>query len=449
MSFINQEEIITFLKSASTLTLSTSINGLPSSTLVNYKLEQEEQGDGTIIIQVSENTVECNQLLFNKNCCLMSNTENKQIKIYGKAELLRTNTNYDNITEPNAQEKKFKIVPEKIVFVQNNKQKEYLNTSNMHLKTVKSNIATEFKFWFKITRAPFFTATIMPILLGLVLAWNLNNSFSIITGVLTLIAGILIHSGTNLANDFFDQRTDVLNENFTPFNGGSRTIQLRLATQEKILLSAITSFVLGISIVLWFVYKSKSIELFLLLVLGIFLAYFYTAGPLKLSHHGLGEVSNFLGYGPILTLSAWIIQVNKNYSMTDFYTVLYWSFVPGLLLTLILIINEFQDFDSDKLAGKKTLVVRIGKEKGRIFYVLVSFLTYFIILVGIIGTPSQSFFVLFSLAGILFIRQITKILKENLNKIDELLPANGLTVKNHLLTNLLLILGFIVTKLVI
>ena len=450
MSLSVQETINDYIKKHNVANLATTINGLPSITCLPYQTKIDKMGNEIITFKLLKNSIEYSQIEFNKNCCLVLGSDCEEMKIYGKAVLIEQCNIQEIFKEWNNSYGYLEIIPEKITLrIDNKKIETDFKQSGIQRETIISNVITEWRFWFRITRAPFFTATIMPILLGIVLAWVLTDSFSIEFTILTLTAGILIHAGTNLINDFYDQRTDNFNENVTPFNGGSQTIQLRLASQEKILFSAIMSFVLGIGIILVLIYEFQSLELLILLLCGIFLAYFYTAGPIKLSHHGLGEISNFLGYGPILTLSAWLIQRKGIYTVENFWIVLYWSFIPGLLLTLILIINEFQDFESDKFAGKRTLIVRIGKNKGKIFYNSVSILTYILILVGVILLPKYSLLGIVSLVGLYLFYRATAIISANVDKIEELLPANGLTVQNHSLTTLLLMIGFIATKVII
>lgn len=438
------------IKKNNILSLATSLNGLPSVSLVQYTYQNNQHGIDSIFFALEKTSIENNQILFNKNCSFIIGRISNPVKIYGRALVLNRQESLLIFSYYDEKMAYYKIKIESIT-LNDNFITLYpdCNSNNDLFFSLKSNIKTEIQFWFKITRAAFFTATIMPILLGIVLSYILIHSFSPEFSILTLLAGLFIHSGTNLINDFFDQRTDNLNENFTSFNGGSRTIQQRLASQEKVLASAITSFMLGILIVLFIVIDLQSRELFILLLMGLFLAFFYSAKPLKLSHHGLGELSNFLGYGPILTIASFIIQSNNSYTVTNLLIVFYWSFVPGLLLVLILLINEFQDYDSDKISGKKTLIVRIGKNKGKFIYNLISILNYVMICFGIFLFYKFSALVVISFVGLILVYKTSKILNSHIDKVEELLPANALTVENHLLTNLLLIIGFLFSNLII
>lgn len=448
MSLITQELVSNYVTTTEKIFLSTAVNGLPSGNFVSYKVVNDESGGEKIYFKILKNSISFRQLFFNKNCSLVLGSENKQLKLYGKACVIDSSKISKIFSENDEKFGYFKFLIDSHEEEQDGKQ--ITSTSKplkLSRKLIFSNVTSELAFWVRITRAPFFTATIIPILLGVVLAWVLTGSFNAEYAALTLIAGIFIHSGTNLINDFHDQNADFSNTNFTPFNGGSRIIQLRLATQEKILVSALLSFTVGALIVLSFIYILNSLELLLLLIAGMFLAYFYSAKPFRLSHNGLGEISNFLGYGPVLTLSSWLIQTRNIYTINQIFDVLYWSLIPGLLLVLILLINEFQDYEADKQANKRTLVVRIGKKKSKYLFNIINIVTYVIILLGVILFPYASAGVI-AILGVIIFYKASKILDKNKDKIIELLPANGLTVKNHLLTNILLIIGFIIPKLV-
>ncbi len=63
------------------------------------------------------------------------------------------------------------------------------------------------KLYLMELRAPFFTATIVPILLGTAIAFNLNYSINWLYFALTLLGGLLLHGGANVINDYFDHKS--------------------------------------------------------------------------------------------------------------------------------------------------------------------------------------------------------------------------------------------------
>jgi 1,4-dihydroxy-2-naphthoate octaprenyltransferase len=78
----------------------------------------------------------------------------------------------------------------------------------------------------RATRAPFLTATFVPVLLGLAVAAR-AGVFDVVTAVITLVAAVAVHLGLNVANDVFDTLQGADGANLTPtrFSGGSRGLQ--------------------------------------------------------------------------------------------------------------------------------------------------------------------------------------------------------------------------------
>ena len=88
------------------------------------------------------------------------------------------------------------------------------------------------------------------------------------------------------------------------------------------------------------------------------MAYQYHAPPLKLSYRGFGELAVALCYGPLIALGTYLVQVRE---VSPGLTL---AALPlGLLIAGFLWVNEFPDYAADKSAGKKTLVVRLGRER--------------------------------------------------------------------------------------
>ncbi len=158
--------------------------------------------------------------------------------------------------------------------------------------------------WFNELRLPFATASIIPILLGSAIAWATTGMFLWDTFLLTLIGGVCIHLGANIANDYWDYRqgSDNINvEYIRPFTGGSRMIQQGLLSPREVLTGSIIFFSLGAIIGLYLAF-TRGFIILVIGVLGVFLAFFYTAPPFKFVSRGIGETVIGICFGLLLTL---------------------------------------------------------------------------------------------------------------------------------------------------
>lgn len=300
------------------------------------------------------------------------------------------------------------------------------------------------KLWLKAIRAPFLTATIVPVILGSVIAWTTVSNFNWLFFVLTIIGIALCHTGTNLANDYFDHtsRNDWLNKNPTQFSGGSRVIQENEIPPRQILAASILCFTFGAAVGLYLNHVTGGRIILLLGLIGIFLGFFYTAWPLRIGYRGfgLGEVAVAIGFGPLVVFGAYYVQTQK----MDWLPLI--ASVPvAILIGLVLYINEFPDYDADKAVNKKTLPVMLGKKSACIIYYTLIAVTYLWVIAGIALKVFPYFVFLTFLTLPIAIKAIIT-LSKNYDDVKKLLPANGATILLHLAFGIILSLGFFLNK---
>ena len=90
-------------------------------------------------------------------------------------------------------------------------------------------------------------------------------------------------------------------------------------------------------------------------VVGFVVSLGYTAPPLKLVYRGLGEIAVGIGFGPLMLLGAYVVQTRGALSWEPFVA----SLPIAFLVALILYVNEIPDRRGDAHAGKRTLPVRL------------------------------------------------------------------------------------------
>jgi 1,4-dihydroxy-2-naphthoate octaprenyltransferase len=161
-----------------------------------------------------------------------------------------------------------------------------------------------------------------------------------------------------ISDDYFDARAGVddINATPTPFSGGSRVIQYGLLPPPAILSLSTASYGGGILIGLYLTI-TRGLPIRLIGFAGLLVSYGYTAPPLRWAYRGLGELAVGIGFGPLLVLGSYFVQT-QSFSLEAFLG----SIPVGLLVMLILYVNEIPDRTWDDEAGKKTLVARMRED---------------------------------------------------------------------------------------
>ena len=296
------------------------------------------------------------------------------------------------------------------------------------------------KTYFVELRSTFLTATFVSIILGASIAWMRNGVFAVEFFVLTLVAGAFLHLGTNVANDYFDHKSggDDINKEFVrPFSGGSRMIQKGLLTPREVLFEASIFLIIGTAIG-FYLALIRGLFVLVLGLFGLFSGIFYASPPLKLANRGVGEVFVGLNFGVLMTMGAYFVQ-----TQTLNVEPLVASIPVALLIFAVVYINEFLDYNADKAIGKRTLVVRFGREKAAQGYSILMGGVYLSILIGVL-TKIMPATTLIAFATIpIAIKAAAHALK-NHSTPPKLTLANSLTILCHLLTSLLLSVGYLI-----
>lgn len=292
--------------------------------------------------------------------------------------------------------------------------------------------------WLVVTRAPFLTATLLPVLFaGALVAATTEGPFAWGTFGLALLGALALQVAANTFNDYFDWKSgaDEANaEYFLPYSGGSRSIELGLITPKGLLAIAWGSvLVASLAGVALLVQSGTGILWFGLA--GILAAYFYTAPPLRLvARKGMGELLIGLCFGPLM-VGGTVYALTGSVGWPAFA-----AGIPlGLLTSAILWINEFPDAPSDAQTGKNTLVVVLGKQNARWGYVAL-LTTAFISIAALVATgyiPTGSLLALLAIP--LAVYAISSLMKHYESR--ELVKANAGTIYLQGLVGTLLALG--------
>lgn len=296
-------------------------------------------------------------------------------------------------------------------------------------------------FWLALrtTRLPFLSATAVPVLLGIAVAAS-HGSFTWWTALLTLIGGSFAHLAINVTNDIFDTLSGADDANTTPtqFSGGSRVAVYDLVSIRGLSWLAIGLFALVGAIGLLLVAITQSLTLLWIGIAGVIVGVAYTAPPLKLVYRGLGEITVALGFGPIMLLGAYVVQTGQ---LAPEPFVL--SLVPGILIALILYVNEIPDRRSDAEAGKRTLPVRLAPDTVRTGYLVAALAAFAIVVGGVVGGlfPWPA---LLALAAVPIALRVHQGLQDHYDSPYTLAAVMGQNVNLNLVVGGLLLLGYVV-----
>ncbi len=215
------------------------------------------------------------------------------------------------------------------------------------------------RIWVMAARVRTLPAAVAPVLVGTSLALG-GGHFRALAFVAALLGAIFIQVGTNLSNDYSDARRGADTEDRL---GPVRVTAGGLVPPSQVLLATYVTFGLAVLCGAYLI-AVAGWELLAVGAASILAGVLYTGGPRPYGYEGLGELFVFLFFGVVAVVGSYFVQVQE----------LPWQpfvcAVPvGLLASAILVVNNVRDLDTDRRAGKRTLAVRLGRERTRTLYV--------------------------------------------------------------------------------
>ena len=210
--------------------------------------------------------------------------------------------------------------------------------------------------WVLGARVRTLPAAVAPVLVGTSLA----SEIKLINAALALVVALALQIAVNFANDYSDgvRGTD------TNRVGPTRLVASELATPASVKIASLLSFLVA-AIAGTLLSFNTSLWLIAVGAVSILAAWGYTGGKRPYGYLGFGELSVFIFFGLVATVGSYYVQVEQ----------ISWNAVllalpMGCLSCSILVINNLRDLPQDALVNKRTLAVRLGDKKTRIFYAL-------------------------------------------------------------------------------
>lgn len=292
--------------------------------------------------------------------------------------------------------------------------------------------------WLSAVRLPLLGASILPAVLGSVIACKAAGMFDWFM-MLMVVAGVaLFHTGSNLINEYFDYRSgaDAANEEYAaPFTGGTRVLVEGRLKPNAVLAAAVFSYLSGSMIGIWLAYTA-GFWIYVLGIIGILSGVLYVAPGVSLLNAGWGEITVGMNFGILIVEGAFYVQTGY-FSVEAFFV----SLPISLLIAAVLLINEFEDYKGDKSSGKISMVVRIGR-KGSVKCLAVVFAlaAVSIILLPIVSSaPASS---LLALLTVPFLWLGIRLASLYYDDPVRLVPANAAVILSHSYINVFLIVAY-------
>jgi 1,4-dihydroxy-2-naphthoate octaprenyltransferase len=203
-------------------------------------------------------------------------------------------------------------------------------------------------------------AAIAPVLVGTAAAIEQAGDLSRVTAfIAALVGSVFIQIGTNLANDYSDAKrgADTVDR-----LGPVRVTAAGLVAPRSVLIATWLAFGIAVAAGIYL----ATVAGWLIIAVGaasIAAGVLYTGGPWPYGYAGLGELFVFLFFGLVAVNGSYYVQLER----------LDWlpfglSVAVGCLATAILVVNNVRDVETDRRAGKRTLAVRLGRDRARRLY---------------------------------------------------------------------------------
>ncbi len=286
-------------------------------------------------------------------------------------------------------------------------------------------------------------ASAASLLLGLAAAWR-DGPLHWGWLAATVLGIFCIEAAKNASGELFDfdSGTDqaVSEADRSPFSGGKRVLVDGLMSRGQVAVVAAVFYALGAGAGLAITVAREPLVLGLGIA-GVALAFFYHAPPLKLSYRGWGELAVAVSYGPLISAGAYLVQ---RHSVSGELLLL--SGPLAVLIAAFLWINEFPDYQADRGAGKRTLVVRMGRPRASGVFAAAAAAAYlWTLLLPAAGLPWT---VLLGFIGAPHAVAAARRLRRHPEETPEIIPAQAWTLLSFVLWSVGTSAGLIIDRLV-
>lgn len=235
-----------------------------------------------------------------------------------------------------------------------------------------------FTVWFKAARAPFLVVSLLPSLLGGMIAWYHNSAaFNWVIFAAATVGIVMAHSAADFIDDYFDFLKGNLGNKEKQFHD-SPLIDGKVTLRQVVIATALC-LAIALASGIYLLVKVGTPVIWMTLA-GTFIVFFYTSPPVKLNYRGLGETALFIAFGPLITFGVFYV-ITGQLSLEAFMA----GIVPGIFTMNVGLVSNTFDYEDDVVSGKKCIPVRFGQKNAVRILGTVSVLAYLIQIGGVVA----------------------------------------------------------------
>ncbi|NPV05763.1 MAG: 1,4-dihydroxy-2-naphthoate octaprenyltransferase [Syntrophaceae bacterium] len=277
--------------------------------------------------------------------------------------------------------------------------------------------------WFQAARPFSLTASVLPVVIGAVLAASAEGPVDWPLFPLIVACSLLFHVGTNMVSDYFDYRRGVDRDETL---GGSRVLFEGQITPKQLLTAGILLFAVGFSLGLLLV-AVRGWPIFVLGVIGLLGGWFYTGGPVGYKYVALGDILVFILMGPLMVIGSYF-ALTGGFSLTVFYA----SLPVGCLVAAILHANNLRDIPYDAEANIRTMAMVLGVPAAKAVYAGLVAGAYLVVAVMVLAGLVTPLALVVSLTLPLAVRNVRAVAASVPGRPDSIATGDVMSAQLHL-----------------
>lgn len=217
------------------------------------------------------------------------------------------------------------------------------------------------KAWLLAARPKTLTGAAVPVMIGVSIAHAdtaaTDSGFNVIAAILCFLFAMVMQIDANFINDYFDfiKGTDDTEHRLGPRRACAQGWVSVRAMKYAIALTTCFACIVGFPLVFY-----GGLEMILVGAVCVVFCFLYTT---CLSYIGMGDLLVLVFFGLVPVCVTYYLQLH---SCT--WLAIIASISCGLVIDCLLLINNYRDRDTDREAGKKTVIVMCGAHAGRMLY---------------------------------------------------------------------------------